>query len=208
MLSKGQVIWIIGEWTFTLFLIGADRELSCNPFLEQTNDDDRCSLHDPPCMGNVHSIETNPRSASCIVFRGDRFYSCRRCHLPRFEVHVGCVDVALNFCICCTDPLLVQTVQILDFSYCVWQNNLPNLTKVVSILQMTHAVAMCILAIAQFVRQSLQMRRVTRGWQLNRYMNLLVQQGILYFSGYVPLPLSFSTSSAPTRACTRAHTHT
>ncbi|KAG8219165.1 hypothetical protein J3R82DRAFT_4934 [Butyriboletus roseoflavus] len=48
---------------------------------------------------------------------------------------------------------------------------------------MTHAAAMCILAIAQFVRQLLQMYRVTKGWQLNRYMNLLVQQGILYFLG-------------------------
>lgn len=106
----------------------------------------------------------------------------------------------------CTDPLstaipflgrhTVHTTQILNFSFCVWQNNLPSLTKVVSILQMTHAAAMCILAIVQFVRQSLQMRRVTKGWQLNRYMNLLVKQGILYFVGYVPTPMFFSVSSA------------
>jgi hypothetical protein len=81
----------------------------------------------------------------------------------------------------------VHTTQILDFSFCVWQNELPSLTNVVSILQMTHAAAMCILAIAQFVRQSLQMRRATKVWQLNRYMNLLVKQGILYFLGYVSL---------------------
>jgi len=79
--------------------------------------------------------------------------------------------------------MAVHTTQILDFSFCVWQNELPSLTNVVSILQMTHAAAMCILAIAQFVRQSLQMRRATKVWQLNRYMNLLVKQGILYFLG-------------------------
>ena len=110
----------------------------------------------------------------------------------------------------CTDPLstaipflgrhTVNTVQILDFSFCVWQNKLPSLTKVVSILQMTHAAAMCVLAIAQFVRQLLQMHRVMKGWQLNRYMNLLVQQGILYFLGYVPFPFFFSISSAAFRA--------
>ncbi|KAF8558825.1 hypothetical protein OG21DRAFT_1519573 [Imleria badia] len=49
----------------------------------------------------------------------------------------------------------------------------------------THGGVMCILAIVQFVRQSLQMYRVTKQWQLNRYMGLLVKQGILYFLAHV-----------------------
>ena len=44
---------------------------------------------------------------------------------------------------------------------------------------------MCILAIVQFVRMLLQTRSVTRRWQPNRYMNLLVKQGIFYFLVYV-----------------------
>ena len=55
---------------------------------------------------------------------------------------------------------------------------------------MTHGATMCLLAIASFVSQSLQMHRVTKGWQLNQYMNLLAKQGILYFVGYVPTSVS------------------
>ncbi|KAF8553299.1 hypothetical protein OG21DRAFT_1485499 [Imleria badia] len=80
--------------------------------------------------------------------------------------------------------LSVSPVQIPGVSFClvlstpVWANE-------AAILQITHGAAMCILAIFQFVRQSLQMYRVTKQWQLNRYMSLLVKQGILYFFAYV-----------------------
>ena len=57
--------------------------------------------------------------------------------------------------------------------------------KVIAILQITNGAVMCILAIVQSVRVSLQMDSVTRQWQPNRYMNLLVKQGILYFLAYV-----------------------
>ncbi|KAG8212945.1 hypothetical protein J3R82DRAFT_11307 [Butyriboletus roseoflavus] len=40
---------------------------------------------------------------------------------------------------------------------------------------------MCTFAIVRFVRESLQMYRVTKQWYPNRYMNLLVKEGILYF---------------------------
>jgi len=40
---------------------------------------------------------------------------------------------------------------------------------------------MCLLAIFQFFRQSLQLYKGTRRWQFNKYINLLVHQGILYF---------------------------
>ena len=57
---------------------------------------------------------------------------------------------------------------------------------------------MCIFAITQFVRQLLETYRVTKQWQLNRYMTLLVRQGVLYFFAYVLIsssPLSFSLPS-------------
>ncbi|KAF8557368.1 hypothetical protein OG21DRAFT_308140 [Imleria badia] len=40
---------------------------------------------------------------------------------------------------------------------------------------------MCSLVMAQFVRDSLQMYQATRKWQLNRYMTLLVREGLVYF---------------------------
>ncbi|KAF8126824.1 hypothetical protein EV363DRAFT_1224222 [Boletus edulis] len=40
---------------------------------------------------------------------------------------------------------------------------------------------MCLLAIFGFSRQALQLYKGTRRWQFNKYINLLVHQGILYF---------------------------
>ncbi|KAF8553298.1 hypothetical protein OG21DRAFT_1497777 [Imleria badia] len=73
------------------------------------------------------------------------------------------------------------TIQILDISFCYLETTAPIWIKVTTILQITHGGVMCTLAIFQFVRQSLQMYRATKQWQLNRYMSLLVKQGILYF---------------------------
>ena len=44
---------------------------------------------------------------------------------------------------------------------------------------------MCLLAIYQSFRQSFQLYKATKRWQLNKYFQLLVNQGILYFSMWV-----------------------
>ncbi|KAI9566851.1 hypothetical protein HD554DRAFT_2272914 [Boletus coccyginus] len=82
-----------------------------------------------------------------------------------------------------SDPqnLSAHTIQILDFSFCMVDPTSFMWVKVNSVIQMMNGAAVCILAIAQFVKQSLQMYRVTRRWELNRYMGLLVKQGIFYF---------------------------
>ncbi|KAF8549548.1 hypothetical protein OG21DRAFT_1525736 [Imleria badia] len=80
--------------------------------------------------------------------------------------------------------LRAVSVQILDFSVCVVPPSLLLWTKLAAIFQMTHGGLMCVLAIVEFVRQSLQMYHVTKQWQLNRYMRLLVRQGILYFFAF------------------------
>ncbi|KAN0092658.1 hypothetical protein V8E55_003442, partial [Tylopilus felleus] len=82
----------------------------------------------------------------------------------------------------------VVTVQILDFSICTVPYSLwPAWVYVAFILQITHGVTTCILVTIEFVRQSLQMYQVTKQWQLNRYMSLLVKQAVLYFFVYVHL---------------------
>ncbi|KAF8553912.1 hypothetical protein OG21DRAFT_1522816 [Imleria badia] len=75
----------------------------------------------------------------------------------------------------------VTVIQILDFSVCAVQPRLSIWWQVAKLFQITHGAAMCILAIVQFVRQSLQLYRVTKQWQISRYSSLLVRQGILYF---------------------------
>ncbi|KAF8135161.1 hypothetical protein EV363DRAFT_1322657 [Boletus edulis] len=82
-----------------------------------------------------------------------------------------------------SDPrnLTAVTFQILDFSVCSVDPTSFIWVKVNSILQITHGAVLCTLAVFQFVRQSFEMYNVTKEWQLNRYMGLLVREGILYF---------------------------
>ena len=91
----------------------------------------------------------------------------------------------------------VATIQIddLSYSYCVVESNSSIWTQLATVLQIMHGAAVCMLALLQFVKQSIQMYRVTKQWQLNRYMSLLVREGILYFLVYVPIPSPRSTSS-------------
>lgn len=77
----------------------------------------------------------------------------------------------------------------MDDSFCLVIST-PVGTNEATIFQITHGAAMCLLAIIRFVRQSLQMYRATKQWQPNRYMSLLVTQGIFYFFAYVPVHFS------------------
>lgn len=107
--------------------------------------------------------------------------------------------------ICRTDQLFATcgdraaaNIQVQGFSICVTDPNASLIWSQVSIgLQMVHAATLCILAIIQCVRQSLQMHRATQRWQLNRYMSLLGKQGILYFIVYVPIPSLLLLPSLP-----------
>lgn len=93
-----------------------------------------------------------------------------------------------------TIPLLgcrtAATFQIFNLSFCAVQATPVIWTQIATSLQITQGGAMCILAIIQFVRQSLQMYRATKLLQFNRYMSLLARQGILYFFVYVLVPWS------------------
>ncbi|KAF8135140.1 hypothetical protein EV363DRAFT_854068 [Boletus edulis] len=93
-----------------------------------------------------------------------------------------------------SDPRFISaaTTPTLEISTCRLETTpLTVSLEVATILQIVHGAAMCILAVFQFMRQSLQMYGVTKRWQLNRYMNLLVQQGILSFFAYVLVPIPF-----------------
>ena len=63
----------------------------------------------------------------------------------------------------------------------------PAWTKAATILEVIIGAIMCTLVICRFITQSLQMYRATKQWRVSGYMNLLVQQGIVYFLAYVPL---------------------
>lgn len=78
-------------------------------------------------------------------------------------------------------------IQTFNSSVCIVEPSSPISTKPGTILRIINGTAIFVFAIVQFVRQSLLMYRVTKQWQINRYMNILVKQGILYFFVYVYL---------------------
>ncbi|KAF8442324.1 hypothetical protein L210DRAFT_3536329 [Boletus edulis BED1] len=96
-----------------------------------------------------------------------------------FVVIIGTIlDVIVNSI---PKNLPAGVIQILDISFCTLASTVPTWTNVAVILQITQGGTLCLLGIVQVVRQSLQMYRATKAWQINRYMALLVKQGMLSF---------------------------
>ncbi|KAF8549553.1 hypothetical protein OG21DRAFT_1525741 [Imleria badia] len=100
--------------------------------------------------------------------------------LIMFSAEVVCTIVVAAMW---SDPRItwLTTMHILDVTMCMVEFPLAVWTKAATILEIMISTTMCTLAIGRFITQSLQMYRVTKQWQLSRYMNLLVQQGIVYF---------------------------
>ncbi|KAF8558532.1 hypothetical protein OG21DRAFT_1481241 [Imleria badia] len=82
-----------------------------------------------------------------------------------------------------SDPnyVAVSIAQLLDITLCNVVLSTQTWSTATRIIQFILGTVMCILVTAQFVKQSLQMYQATRKWQLNRYMNLLVRDSLLYF---------------------------
>ncbi|KAF8437079.1 hypothetical protein L210DRAFT_3647405 [Boletus edulis BED1] len=80
--------------------------------------------------------------------------------------------------------LSVAIGQLFSFSFCI--TSMANVPMVFSLLKLVPrlvlAAALVILAVTQTVRQSVEMYKATKKWQLNRYMQLLVRDGIFYFA--------------------------
>ena len=62
-----------------------------------------------------------------------------------------------------------------------------------TIIQLILGIVMCTLLAALFVRDSLREYRATRKLRLNRYVALLVREGLLYFLVYVLPSLALSS---------------
>ena len=100
---------------------------------------------------------------------------------------------------------LVAIVQVLDFSFCNDPNTTPSQTYLCdAILRFVLSATILILAVIQTLKQSVKMYRATKQWQPNRYMPLLVRDGVLYFLVYVslhPFPFTTITFSLPSYSC-------
>ena len=78
--------------------------------------------------------------------------------------------------------------QVLQFSFCAQSNSA---TPPVWLLDLAFAAAialgilMCLLTAIRFVKELLQVRRMTNCFHLNRYMKCLARDGMIYFIMYV-----------------------
>ena len=89
---------------------------------------------------------------------------------------------------------VVGTSQALDYSFCVWGNLPPIWGEILDVVQIALGALMCPLVVVRFVKESIQMYTVTKRFYLNRYVNLLVRQGVIYFIACVHV---FSFSFVP-----------
>lgn len=76
---------------------------------------------------------------------------------------------------------IAVATQVLDFSYCVPQSGAIVWFEIADVLQMTLGLSMCLLVAIRFIEESLRMYNATRQFQLNRYISLLVREGMIYF---------------------------
>ncbi|KAF8452775.1 hypothetical protein L210DRAFT_3755764 [Boletus edulis BED1] len=82
-----------------------------------------------------------------------------------------------------SDPtyVTVSTIPLLDLTLCNISFSTQTWNNASTITQFILGTVLCVLAVTPLVRESLQMHKTTRKWQLNSYMRLLVREGILYF---------------------------
>ena len=83
----------------------------------------------------------------------------------------------------------VTIVRVLDLSFCniSWANAPLLLDLYNDIPRFVLGATLLVLAVAQTLKQSVDMYKATKQWQPNQYMKLLVRDGIIYFIVYVML---------------------
>ena len=94
-------------------------------------------------------------------------------HIPTFTVTFSLATIA-------------QVPDFPDASWCfILLNVPPNLTIYFMIPRFVLSAVLFILALTQTLKESVTMYKATKQWQPNRYMMLLVKDGIIYFFTYV-----------------------
>ena len=88
---------------------------------------------------------------------------------------------------CRSPKCTAGTAQVLDFSFCVEQYGSPIFPNIIGIVQITLGALMCLLVVIQFTKEAHQMYKATKHFRPNRYMKLLVREGIIYFLTYAHL---------------------
>ncbi|KIJ16530.1 hypothetical protein PAXINDRAFT_168608 [Paxillus involutus ATCC 200175] len=76
---------------------------------------------------------------------------------------------------------LTVVLSVADVKFCVLADNKPLITTYTVIALGILGVLLCILAVAKFVRHSLEMHKAIKQWRSDQYMKLFARESILYF---------------------------
>jgi len=76
---------------------------------------------------------------------------------------------------------LTVVLSMADVKFCVLADNKPLITTYTVIALGILGVLLCILAVAKFVRHSLEMHKAIKQWRSDQYMKLFARESILYF---------------------------
>ncbi|KAF8123689.1 hypothetical protein EV363DRAFT_1355794 [Boletus edulis] len=80
-----------------------------------------------------------------------------------------------------TDSNFTTVVQLPDLMVCSILLSTQAWIIAVTIIQCIFGAVLCIFVVAKFVRDSLQIYRTSRKWQMNRYISLITRDGVFYF---------------------------
>ena len=155
---------------------------------------------DPARLCNVEPIQVDPRCSPLYMYTGKnhciRF--CWYLQQPRYLflwyvwASISYVDDILNTRTNLSPSIpAVSVTRVLNSSVCSALYNPPSPLWTYLIPALIFAVVLLVLGLVQTLKQSICMYKATKKWQPNRYMKLLVRDGIIYFLLYVT-PL-FST---------------
>ena len=158
------------------------------------SDDEYFSGDDPPCVCDVQSVEDHPGCSPSDVYPG----GCHAHHLQQHQSQSKQWYRYVSDTVGRSTPYLrksactVSIVQLFDIAVCGGAVGTERCGVLCMAIQFTLGAVMCVFVTAKFVGDSLRMYRATGKLQLNRYMSLLVRDGLLYFIVYVPSSCSLS----------------
>ena len=84
------------------------------------------------------------------------------------------------------DPVAISILVTGSLTSCAPVKVSPVFADLQTIVQLTLGGLMCLLVVIQFIKESIRMRRVAKQFLFSEYQKVLVWEGVVYFTVYVP----------------------
>jgi len=97
------------------------------------------------------------------------------------------VEVLMESNVPISSPPPVTIVKVYNFKHCTHYYITPTLATYREIPRFVLGTTLLILTVIPTIRESVEMYKSTKHWEINRTMKLLVRDGVLYFVAYVSL---------------------